>query len=68
MSISFLTDGRSESDIRRQAHAPLSHDQGRADLLERIDELAAADKRSRTNWLTLQIERIAQQQLTERAA
>jgi predicted transcriptional regulator len=38
------------------------------DLLKRIDELAAADKRSRTNWLTLQIERIAHQQLTERAA
>ena len=38
------------------------------DLLKRIDELAAADKRSRTNWLTLQIERIAQQHLTERAA
>jgi hypothetical protein len=37
-------------------------------LLRRIDELAAADKRSRTNWLTLQIERIAQQRLTERPA
>ena len=31
------------------------------DLLRRIDELAAADKRSRTNWLTLQIEKLAAQ-------
>jgi predicted transcriptional regulator len=36
-----------------------------ASLVQRIDELAAADRRSRASWLRLSLERIAAQQPTE---
>jgi predicted transcriptional regulator len=42
------------------------------DLVERIDALARADKRSRKNWVVLQLERLVaqgpQELPTERAA
>jgi predicted transcriptional regulator len=40
------------------------------DLVQRIDALARADKRSRKNWVVLQLERLAQgpQELPEERA
>jgi len=38
------------------------------ELVKRIDELAAAERRSRANWLQLHLERLTQQQTTGDAA
>jgi predicted transcriptional regulator len=36
----------------------------RPELARRIDELASRDRRSRASWLTIELEKIAQQQPT----
>jgi predicted transcriptional regulator len=38
------------------------------ELVKRIDELAAAERRSRANWLQLQLERITRQPTEDHAA
>lgn len=38
------------------------------ELAKRIDELAAAERRSRANWLRINLERLAQEQTTGDAA
>jgi len=37
------------------------------ELVKRIDELAAAERRSRANWLTLHLERLTQRQTGDAA-
>jgi hypothetical protein len=60
MSTSFLSD---EEMIRMSEEKPHRYLTIKCEpaLVERINELANADRRSRINWLTMQIERLASQ-------